>query len=324
VHQQELATTGPSGGSGIVEGTEIALSTRIMARVIELPVRDRQQVEKGDLVVRLDCAEPTAALAEGEAKLEMARSQALAAQAGARAAGRNAEAAESAAKAAGAQLAVVAAQRDAVERQAGRLGELEQDVSAANLDEARSQAEGLSHQYEAVSNSGKAAAAQANAAREQAAAARAQAAAAEDGVEAGLAGLERARLMIAECAILAPRAATVESVFVEVGELASPAQALARLIDLSELTASFYLPNAELAAAKSGAPAEVRADAWPSDVFGGTVRTVAAEAEFTPRNIQTRTDRDRLVYRIEIDLPNPEGKLRPGMPVQVILPGTAP
>jgi len=65
----------------------------------------------------------------------------------------------------------------------------------------------------------------------------------------------------------------------------------------------------------------VVADAWPSDRFEGVVRTVAAQAEFTPRNIQTRTDRDRLVYPVEVWIANREGKLRPGMPVQVLLQG---
>jgi HlyD family secretion protein len=49
---------------------------------------------------------------------------------------------------------------------------------------------------------------------------------------------------------------------------------------------------------------------------------VSVEAEFTPRNIQTRTDRDRLVYPIEVTVVNRDGKLRAGMPVQVSLPGT--
>ena len=62
------------------------------------------------------------------------------------------------------------------------------------------------------------------------------------------------------------------------------------------------------------------ADAWPGERFDGIVRSVALQAEFTPRNIQTRTDRDRLVYAIEVRVANPEGKLRPGMPVQVFLP----
>ena len=51
--------------------------------------------------------------------------------------------------------------------------------------------------------------------------------------------------------------------------------------------------------------------------FAGSVRTVALEAAFTPRNVQTRTDRDRLVYPIEVVVPNPEHRLRPGMPAEV-------
>ena len=95
-----------------------------------------------------------------------------------------------------------------------------------------------------------------------------------------------------------------------------------RLLDLSEVRATFYLPNAELAAVKLGAPALAVADAFPGEEFSGQVSTVAFKAEFTPRNIQTRSDRDRLVYPVEIVLANRAGRLRAGMPVQVTLPGT--
>src|SRR5512136_1779868 len=44
--------------------------------------------------------------------------------------------------------------------------------------------------------------------------------------------------------------------------------------------------------------------------------------EFTPRNVQTREDRDRLVYGVEVAIPNPEARLRPGMPVEVAIDGT--
>jgi HlyD family secretion protein len=86
--------------------------------------------------------------------------------------------------------------------------------------------------------------------------------------------------------------------------------------------ATFYLPNAEVGAVRPGARAVVVADAFPGERFEGTVRTVALEAEFTPRNIQTRTDRDRLVYPVEVTVRNRDGKLRAGMPVQVTLEGT--
>ena len=87
---------------------------------------------------------------------------------------------------------------------------------------------------------------------------------------------------------------------------------------------TFYLPNAELGSARVGARATVEADAWPGETFEGNVVTVGSKAEFTPRNIQTRTDRDRLVYPIEVRIPNPDMRLRPGMPVEVTLPETDP
>jgi HlyD family secretion protein len=90
------------------------------------------------------------------------------------------------------------------------------------------------------------------------------------------------------------------------------------------MKATFYLPNAELGRAQPGADAELRVDAYLGEVFRGTVRHVASEAEFTPRNVQTREDRDRLVYAVEIQLDNPGGRLRAGMPAEVLLPGTGP
>ncbi len=129
----------------------------------------------------------------------------------------------------------------------------------------------------------------------------------------------RARLLVDECDVRAPRDAEVSKLPHEQGELVQPSTTLVRLVDLSEVTATFYLPNAEIGAVKPGGRAKVVADAWPGEVFEGTVKTVYLEAAFTPRNIQTRTDRDRLVYPIEVAVTNRDGKLRDGMPVQVTL-----
>jgi len=128
-----------------------------------------------------------------------------------------------------------------------------------------------------------------------------------------------ARLAVGECLVRATRAGRVEDVFFDAGELVAPGASLVRIVDLAEVTATFYLPNAELAAFTAGGGARVVADAWPGRTFAGRVTTVATAAEFTPRTIQTRSDRDRLVYPVEIRLANPDGALRPGMPVQVTL-----
>jgi HlyD family secretion protein len=141
-------------------------------------------------------------------------------------------------------------------------------------------------------------------------------------VRAAEAAVARAGLLAAECEVRAPRDAEVATLPHEAGELVAPGAILVRLVDLSEVKATFYLPNAEIGAVRPGARATVVADAWPGESFEGTVRTVALEAEFTPRNIQTRTDRDRLVYPVEVTVVNRGGRLRAGMPVQVTLEGT--
>jgi len=310
----------PAGGSGEIEGTEVSLSSRVGARILEQRVRKGERVKRGDLLLLLDCADPEASVAEADARLAASRAQAAAAGASVEASRRAREAATASQLAARAQAAGLTAQRDAAQRQAKRLDELASDVAQASRDQTRASAEGLEGQT-------RAAVAQARASEQQAAAAvaairasGAQAVAAEAQMKASEAMLVRARLLAEECQLRATRDAVVDELPHEPGELVAAGQLLARLVDLAEVKATFYLANAELAAARPGGRATVVADAWPGERFEGVVRTVGAQAEFTPRNIQTRTDRDRLVYPVEVSVPNPAGKLRPGMPVQVTLP----
>ncbi len=320
--RQARALAAPSGGSGEIEGTAVDLSSRVGARILEVPVREGAAVRKGDLVVRLDCAEPQAMLAEAEARLAAARAQAIAAGAQIQASQRSRVAAGAAQEAASAQAAALEAQRDAADRQAKRLAGLPADVPESSIDQSRASAVGLGHQTAAAKAQAAASAAQVRSAEVGVRAATAQADAAVAQVRAAEAAVARAALFAGECELRAPRDAEVATLPHEAGELVSPGAVLARLVDLSEVKATFYLPNAELGAVKPGARATVVADAWPGESFEGTVRTVALEAEFTPRNIQTRSDRDRLVYPVEVTVLNRDGKLRAGMPVQVTLAGT--
>lgn len=319
---QRAQALGPAGGSGEIEGTDLDLSARITARVEALHVQKGAAVKKGDLLLTLDCADARAALAEAEARLEAARAQAAAAGASVDATRRQREAAVAAQMAARAQAEGLAAQRDAADRQAKRLESVAADVAVASRDQTRASAEGLERQTRAAFAQAQASEQQAVAAAAAIRASGAQAVAAGAQIAAAQASALRARLLADECRVEAPRDAVVEDLPREAGELVLAGQPLVKLVDVAEVKATFYLPNAELAAARPGVRAEVVADAWPDRTFAGTVRTVATRAEFTPRNIQTRTDRDRLVYPVEVWIPNPEGKLRPGMPVQVTLPGT--
>jgi HlyD family secretion protein len=319
---QARALAAPAGGSGEVEGTIVDLSSRVGARILELKVREGQAVKAGDLLVTLDCADPAAQQAEARARLAAARAQAAAAGASRESATRTRAAAAASRDAAAASAEALAAQRDAAERQAKRLEGLTADVAAATVDQTQAAATGLARQADAARAQAAAGEAQARAAEVAIRAAGAQAEAAEAQVKAAEAQLARLDLLVGECEVRAPRAAEVGKLPHEAGELVSPGATLVRLVDLSAPTATFYLPNAEVGAVKPGARAEVVADAFPGETFEGTVRTVSLEAAFTPRNIQTRTDRDRLVYPVEVALQNRDGKLRAGMPVQVKILGT--
>lgn len=322
LRSQREALTGPSGGSGEIEATTVDVSSRVGARVESLEVREGQTVHAGDLLVQLDCAEPLAQLEEAKARVAAAEAQAQAAGASVNVTEGSRLVYLAGQRAAQAEAAALEAKQKAAERQAARLEAIPKDVPASSVDESRSAAIGLSHQVEAAKAQANASWAQARAAKLQATASSANAEAAKAQWVASQAGLERAQLLVAECKVTSPLDAVVASLPFEVGELTKPGSVLTRLLSLKEVKATFYLPNAEIGVVKPGARAVVVADAWPGEEFKAKVSTVSLEAEFTPRNIQTRSDRDRLVYPVEVVVENPKNKLRSGMPVEVTLPGT--
>lgn len=320
---QAASLRGPASGSGTIEGTSIRVASRVPTRIVEKLVERGDSVRAGQVILRMDCAEPLAALAEAEARFEAARAQVDGASAQSQAAGRSHAAAVESAEAARNNAAALAVQRDAAERERRRALALGTSAPTATVDQATSASEGLGRQVAGSTAQSAALAMQARAAASQALAARSQVDVARRNVDALAATVARARILVGECEIHAPRAALVEDVYYEAGELPPPGATILELVDVSELKATFYLPNAEIGLARTGAQAVVEADAFPGVRFAARVVTVSAEAEFTPRNIQTRTDRDRLVYPVEVRLTAADGRLRPGMPVQVTLPGTS-
>jgi HlyD family secretion protein len=322
LRMQGRALRGPAGGSGEIEGTQVDLASRIGARIVRIHVHKGDAVKKNDLLVTFDCADTLSEVKGLEARLREAEAQARAAELSTGAARGSRRVAASARASAEAQAAALAAQRDAALRQARRLEKLSKDVALSNRDQTRSSAEALEQQVKAMQAQAAANQDQMQSAGATWRASSAKAQAAQESAQAVAANLQRARLLTAECELRAPRDGWVEEIPHEEGELLAPGAVAIRLLDLREVRATFYLADAELGAVKTGAPVEAVADAYPGQRFPGHVSTVAFEAEFTPRNIQTRRDRARLVYPIEVVLANRDGKLRAGMPVDITLVGT--
>jgi HlyD family secretion protein len=117
-----------------------------------------------------------------------------------------------------------------------------------------------------------------------------------------------------ECFVVAPVNGTVTNKVVELGDLAMPGGVIVSLSRLDTVDVMIYVSEKELPNVKLGAAAEVRIDANPRDTFPGKVVYISPTAEFTPKNIQTREDRVKLVFGVKIAIPNPQGMLKPGLP----------
>ena len=137
-------------------------------------------------------------------------------------------------------------------------------------------------------------------------------------VDVAHARLALAEKAVADCVVAAPRAGVITTRSVEPGEVVAVGATLATLSQLDEVWLSLYIPESRLAAVKIGQKAFVQIDGEPRR-REGRVTFVSPEAEFTPRNIQTPDERTKLVYRIKVTLPNPDGVLKPGMPADGFL-----
>jgi HlyD family secretion protein len=134
----------------------------------------------------------------------------------------------------------------------------------------------------------------------------------------------RAALAIAEddlskSTLHAPFNAFVTAKDTEEKEFVQPGTPVVTIADLDEVWVKTYVPETQLGRVRLGQEAEVQSDTFPGKPYHGKVTFISPEAEFTPKNVQTKEERVKLVYRIKVTLRNPNQELKAGMPVDVIL-----
>jgi HlyD family secretion protein len=129
-----------------------------------------------------------------------------------------------------------------------------------------------------------------------------------------------AALKLSWCEITAPLDGTVLATYRQRGEWVRPGVNLMTLADLKSLYAVVYVPEPMLARLSPGMTVKGTLAEEPGKDFPGKVAHIREEAEFTPTNVQTRQERERLVYGVKIHFDNPEGILKPGMTVECQLP----
>ena len=119
--------------------------------------------------------------------------------------------------------------------------------------------------------------------------------------------------------MVAPSAATVEVLDVRPGDLIPPNTPVATLLERDQIYVRIYIPETEIGHVRLGQKAEVRVDSFSDTVFEGTVEQINQQAEFLPRNVQTREERVHQVFGVKIRIDDPSNRVLAGMAADVKL-----
>lgn len=125
------------------------------------------------------------------------------------------------------------------------------------------------------------------------------------------------QIQLEETRIFSPVSGFIETRNIEIGELATPLLPLFSLIDLEKTYVKAFVPEQSLGQISLGSEVTVVCDSFPEKTFPGNVDFISDQAEFAPKNIQTKEERLKLVFMIKSYLANSGQVLKPGMPVDV-------
>lgn len=144
----------------------------------------------------------------------------------------------------------------------------------------------------------------------------------EQEIAARRADLERAQAQLAlvetqlqDTVAHAPAGGVVLTKAADAGEVLAPGTTVLTIGDLEHPWVRGYISERDLGRVKIGSPVRVTTDAHPGKTYKGRIAFIASEAEFTPKQIQTHEERVKLVYRVKIEVENPNGELKSNMPV---------
>jgi len=279
-----LASCGDDGavpqGSGFVEATEVSVSAEVTGTLKHLYVREGDKVAAGTPLALIDTTTYALRLAEALAQMHAAATNETMAR-----------------------LQVEKAELDSslAEREYARISGLV-DKGSANR-----------QQYDQAETRYRQAGLAAGMARSAVRAAAAD-------VTRIRAGIDIVKKQLADCTPPAPLTGTVVTTYADPGELAPAGKALVRIAALDTVWVKIYLPPGDLTRLKLRDEALVDPEDGRKEPIKGWVSWISPEAEFTPKNVQTKEARADLVYAVKITIPNPEESLKIGMPVMVRIP----
>lgn len=280
--QRSSLPSGFASGNGRIEATEIDIATKIQGRIVEVRVEEGDTVEAGQILARMDTKVLEAQLREAEAEVKRAHQ---------------------ASAAAAALMEQRAAECDLAEMELRRSEDLfrEGGISQEKLDQDRTRVES---------------------ARAACAEARAQFEREKAGINGAIAQVERLKADLEDSILTAPRRGRVLYRLAEPGEVLPAGGKVLTIIDLTDVYMTLFLPETVAGKVAIGADARIVLDARPDLVIPAKVSFVSPRAQFTPKEVETRTEREKLVFRIKARI-DPQLLKKHEPSVKTGLPGVA-
>ncbi|MGH0031446.1 MAG: HlyD family secretion protein [Myxococcota bacterium] len=257
--------TGLAFGNGRIEATEIDVATRLAGRVEDVLVEEGDTIRAGATVARIDVEPLEAQLAEATAALEQATE--------------------------GHRAAAAALERQESVR---RLAEKEFE-RARRLFESNVASEDVLDTRRMELETAEASVDQAKRQFDQA----------ERAIEAAAARADRLRIVIRDATLVAPRGVRVLYRLAEPGEVLPVGGRVITLIEEGDAYMTVFLPENQAAQVQLGAEARIHLDGFPGRQWPASVSYVAPEAQFTPKQVETRSEREKLVFKVKVQLPTP-------------------
>jgi len=258
--QGDAVPTGLARANGRIEAERVAVATKYAGRVAEILAKEGDFVERGAVIARMDTAELQAEIAAAKAKAQQAVQGV--GQAKAQLLMRQAEL-----KLANVELqrAQTLSKRDYIAASTVDQRQAQRDVAAATVTAAQ--------------------------------AAIGDAEAAQDAAEASVAQLQA---VLNDMTLVAPVSGRVEYKLVQAGEVLSSGATVVSLLDLTDVYMTIFLPTPDAGRVGLGSEGRIVLDAAPDYIVPASVSFVAAEAQFTPKFVETENEREKLMYRIKV------------------------
>ena len=280
--------------SGNIEAHQSVLGFKtVQSRIVELPFDEGQWVDKGTLIARLDDSDYRQQVAINQAALDMQEHQLAAAE-------QNLTAAEQ---------TVASDAADLTFRQQ------EYDRAAMLLKQGSGTVEQRDQTYAALRQS--TAAHERDVALQNAASRQVELAKAS--IESAQATLKMSQIVLGYTVLRAPFSGVIQVRQAELGEIMVPGTPVVTLADLDHVWLRAYINETDIGKVRYGEEAAVTTDTYPGKIYKGRVSFISANAEFTPKSVETHAERVTLVYRVRIDIDNPTHELVPGMPADAVL-----